>query len=416
MQEVQQSCKIERFNGLLTIEKNKSLKLLTTFKIGGLARFYAEIADTNDLPEALDFAEKEHLPALILGGGSNMLVSDRGFPGLVLHIANRGIEVEEQDDDVLLRIASGEVWDDVVGFAVERGLWGIENLSRIPGQAGAVAVQNVGAYGREIKDVLSSVDVFDRRPRANDSRSIQSDSIESPFFQTLTNSECKFQYRKSIFNTTEKERYVICSTTLRLSKKPRRELSYPDVKKWFEARHETEPEASLSEIRHAIRSIRDKKFPFPAESVEGNAGSFFKNAVLTEQEYAETNKQIEHHAPEFLERLHTIRARSTGNAGGGTANGAEIKIPTAFLLELCGFKGFRKGNVQLNPTQPVIVLNETGNATAKEVMELVQEVRAIVKEKTGVWLFTEPELIGFGESDLRKYGFLDLEIERYLSK
>ena len=350
------------------IEHDRMLKSLTTFKIGGPARFFTEVSDPVMLPELLDAAKKEQMPVLILGGGSNMLVSDDGFPGFAIHLTNKGILIREEDEtEADLWIGSGEVWDDAVKYAAEHGLWGIENLSRIPGQAGAVAVQNVGAYGQEIKDVLLQVVVYDREKRT---------------FRNLSKTQCEFSYRKSIFNSTERERYVIISTTLRLSKVPKRNLSYPDVKKWFEGN----PEPSILEIRAAIKAIRDKKFPFPAESIEGNAGSFFKNSVLTEQEYQSLEHSFEKNLPEHLERLKTIRSRSAGT---------EIKIPTAFILESCGLKGFQMGNVQLNPAQPVIVLNVTGNATAAEVMALVAEVRRIVKEKTGLHISIEPELIGF---------------------
>ena len=340
-------------------EENRPLKLLTTFKIGGPARFFAEISDPVELQEAFEFAETRNLPVLILGGGSNMLVSDRGFEGLVIHVSNHGITPVPQEvslcSDSEIRVASGEVWDDIVKFAVEHNLWGIENLSRIPGRTGAVAVQNVGAYGQEIKDVLVNVEVFDRATKA---------------FRTLSNEECQFTYRKSIFNTTEKSRYVILYTTLRLSKVPNPNLSYPDVKKWFDGN----PAPSLHEIRYAIKEIRDKKFPFPAESIEGNAGSFFKNSVLTKEEYEKLENKFAQNLPEHVERLKAIRARSEGT---------EIKIPSAFIFEACGLKGFRRGDVQLNPTQPVIVLNVTGEATANEVLSLVCEVRATAEERRG---------------------------------
>ena len=372
---------------MLPIVQNRPIKPLTTFKIGGPARYFIEITDPDQLGDAFEFAESRKLPILVLGGGSNMLISDRGFDGLVIHVMKSGIEVTQMSgDDTLLRIRSGEIWDDIVKFAVENDLWGIENLSRIPGRKGAVAVQNVGAYGQEIKDVLVNVEVFDRKTKT---------------FQTLSNEECKFSYRKSVFNTTEKNRYIILYTTLALSATPKRNLSYPDVKKWFEG----SPEPSLAKIREAIKTIRDRKFPFPAESIEGNAGSFFKNSLLTEDQYANLERQFEENLPEYLERLSMIRAHSQS---------LEIKIPSAFILEACGLKGFRRGNVQLNPTQPVVVLNVTGEATADEVLSVVKEIRAIIEEKTGLHLYSEPELIGFTAEELRGYGFNQDEISRYI--
>lgn len=334
-----------------------------------------------------------------------MLVSDRGFDGLVIHIANRGIvaqtlvcdsapgsQTEEASPTMCatLRIASGEVWDDVVKFAVSHEFWGIENLSRIPGRAGAVAVQNVGAYGQEIKDVLVNVEVFDRTTKT---------------LQILSNEACKFSYRKSIFNTTEKNRYIILYTTLVLSTTPKRNLSYPDVKKWFEEN----PEPSLREIREAIKTIRDRKFPFPAESVEGNAGSFFKNSIISLEQFENLRDHFERNIPEQIERLLKYVPSSLN-----PHPSSFLKIPSAFILESCGLKGFQRGNVQLNPTQPVVVLNVTREATADEVLSVVKEVREIVEEKTGLHLYTEPELIGFSAEELRGYGFNEDEIKRYI--
>ena len=362
---------------MLHIAHDRTLKSYTTFKIGGPAREFVEVSTPAELKEALDYADSHSLNVLVLGGGSNMLVSDSGYDGLVIHLLNRGIDIME-GEETLLRAASGEVWDDVVRFAVERELWGIENLSRIPGQAGAFAVQNVGAYGREANDVIVSVDVFDRTDGT---------------FKTLTNPDCGFSYRKSIFNTTDRGRYVILSTTIRLSREPMRVLNYPDLQKVFASN----PFPSIREIREAIIKIRDTKFPFPAESIEGNAGSFFKNSLLDGDEYRALEATIARVLPDSLERLKSIAKRSSEQT--------RIKIPTAFILEISGLKGFGHGNVQLNPTQPVILLNKTANATAKEVLQLVAEVRAIVKTKTGLSLQTEPEMIGFTDQELSSAGF-----------
>lgn len=363
------------------------LKNYTTFKIGGPAKAFAELTHPDELPELLSYARAEGLPLLVQGGGSNMLVSDRGFDGLIIHISNRGIERQDEgESDVLLRIGSGEVWDDVVKYAVDRELWGIENLSRIPGRMGAFAVQNVGAYGPEAKDVVVEVEVYDLKENA---------------FRILTAAECNFSYRKSIFNTTEKGRYVILNTTLRLSRVPRPNIGYPDVKKRFEG---TEYPA-IADIRQAIKEIRDAKFPFPAESIEGNAGSFFKNSVIDQAQYDDLLEHFRKNLPQHVERLEQIRHKFPTEEG--------IKIPSAFIMEICELKGFTLGNVQLNPTQPVVVLNKNGNATAHEVLTLVQRVRQIVQEKTGLHLYTEPEFIGFTSDDLAAYGFNAEELARY---
>jgi UDP-N-acetylmuramate dehydrogenase len=288
---------------------------------------------------------------------------------------------------VLLRVSSGEVWDDVVKFAVEREYWGVENLSRIPGQAGSVPVQNVGAYGVEAKDVVVSVEVFDRVDNS---------------VKMILSEDCGFAYRTSIFNTTHKGRYIILSMMLKLSKLPNPKLGYPDVIKRFDIH----AHPSLNEIRQAIIEIRDGKFPFPAESIEGNAGSFFKNPLLTEHEFLALEKMFEQNTPNALDKLRSIRNRFP------LADG--VKIHGAFILEACELKGFAFGQAMLNPAQPVVVLNKTGNARALDVLSLVREVRRIVRERTGLHLITEPELIGFSETELRYYGFNEVEIERYI--
>ena len=316
-----------------------------------------------------------------------MLVSDLGVKAVVLRVSNRGIEkIDDSDSSVTLRVGSGEVWDDVVKYAKEHELWGIENLSRIPGRAGALAVQNVGAYGAEASQVIINVEVFDRKTGE---------------LVTLANRDCGFSYRKSIFNTSDKDRYVILSTTLHLSKTPLPNLSYPDLKRRFESNSSP----ILADIRQAIKEIRDAKFPFPDESIEGNAGSFFKNSVLNDLEYQDLERHFIQYLPDQLERLQHIRNKFP------LANG--IKIPSAFILDACGLKTYELGNAKLNPTQPVVVLNANGNASASEVLTLVMEVRALVKAKTGLHLFTEPEFIGFTADQLRNFGFIDSEIARY---
>jgi UDP-N-acetylmuramate dehydrogenase len=363
------------------------LKKYTTFKIGGPATAFAEINDPAELPELISYASSEKWPMLVLGGGSNLLVSDRGYEGLILHIGNKGIEQrDENEQDVLLRVGSGEVWDKVVKYAVDKELWGIENLSRIPGRMGAFAVQNVGAYGPEAKDVVVEVEVYD---------------LKENEFKVLSNEECRFSYRKSVFNTTEKGRYIIFNTTIRLSRLAKPNIGYPDVKKRFDGIESP----AIADIRQAIKEIRDAKFPFPEESVEGNAGSFFKNSVIDQAQYDDLLAQFRKNLPHFVERLEQIRHKFP------TAEG--IKIPSAFIMEVCELKGFTMGNVQLNPTQPVVVLNKNGNASSHEVLTLVKEVRRIVKEKTGLHLYTEPEFIGFTADDLVQYGFNDEELERY---
>ncbi len=366
----------------LAIRANEPLKPWTTFKIGGPAKFFVEAETPEDFRRAISFARNRELAIFILGGGSNLLVSDSGFDGLVIHPAGKGVTVEPAESGhVRLRVAAGEIWDHTVGLAVERELWGIENLSHIPGQAGAALVQNIGAYGQQISDVLESAEVIE---------------IESGNVHTLNASECGFGYRRSIFNSTARNQFVILSLTLRLNVRGRPNLGYPDVKAWFSERSNANP--SAAEIREAIIQIRDRKFPFPREEKGGNAGSFFKNLTLNEVDFhiLQTNLVRNFHGNE-IDRLDQIRSRSEG--------GAEIKVPTAFLIEICGLKRYQSGAAQVNVTQPLVLLNR-GGATAADVLAVAAHVRRTIYLRTGMNIELEPELVGFDRREIQKlFGF-----------
>ena len=372
---------------MIDIQTNHSLKEYTTFKIGGPAVAFADIFSYEDLKEYISYAKKNNLPLLPIGGGSNMLVDDIGVYAAVAHISNTGIEkVEENDGTVVLKISSGENWDDIVAYAVENNWWGIENLSHIPGSMGAFSVQNVGAYGQEASQVIVSVEAYD---------------LKEEKVAIIQGDQCGFSYRKSIFNTTEKGRYVIFFTTIRLSKISSPVITYPDLKKRFE-----NEEPTLENIRRAVTEIRDTKFPYPNGPVNGSAGSFFKNNVLTIEKYEELETHFEKNLLEHLPRLREIRHKFPESQG--------VKIPSAFIIEACGLKGFQVGGVRLHTAQPVVILNASGEAKARDVLSLIQHVRERVFELTGLHLYTEPELIGFTAEDLQKYGFREDEIERYV--
>lgn len=356
----------------MKIEENISLRELTTFRIGGPARYFVRLENQEDLPEIVKFAKEKNLKIFVLGGGSNILVSDQGFDGLVIHPTMTGIEkVSEDDKRVVLKFGAGENWDEAVAYSVDQGWWGIENLSHIPGNSAAVVVQNVGAYGEEISSVFKSVEVLD---------------METLKLKSLTRAECKFTYRHSIFNTTAKNRYIILSVTLELSKKSNPILTYSDVKRYFEENTSIEP--TLLEIRKAIITIRDRKFPFPKNAVNGSAGSFFRGPIITKGKLEEIKEKIKNEfgddsanrIPKMKDSLEVLQG---------------YKTPTAFLIEHAGLRGFQIGGAKVHDLQPAIVLNATGEATAADVMALAKHIKQTIKEKFGVELEIEPELIGF---------------------
>jgi UDP-N-acetylmuramate dehydrogenase len=351
----------------MEIQENVLLAPYTTFKIGGQARYFCIVKDQFDALEAYEFAQKHKLDVFILGGGSNLLVSDQGFNGLVIKVVNKGIEIlSEEENKVLLKVASGEVWDEAVAFAVNNNWWGMENLSHIPGSTGAIAVQNVGAYGQEASKIITEVSVFDT----------QTHQIIS-----ISNADCGFAYRQSIFNTTQKGRYIIFHIVFSLSKIPRPILSYRDLQSKFAG-----ASPSLEEIRQAVIEIRDKKFPFPVQAKNGNAGSFFKNPILTQQEY---------------KNLLNVLGKNFGAAAGENLQkkkfeeNGQIKIPAAYLIDICGLKDLQSGGAAINKNQPLVIVNQSGSATAAEVLALAEKVKTEVNRKTGISLKFEPEFLGF---------------------
>ncbi|HYV33237.1 MAG TPA: UDP-N-acetylmuramate dehydrogenase [Candidatus Limnocylindria bacterium] len=351
----------------MQILENVILAPYTTFKIGGPAKFFCVVKDQFEALTAYEFAKQKNLKTLVLGGGSNILVSDKGFDGLVVKIVNKGIEiVSETQSRIQLRVASGEVWDEVVSFAVKNNWWGLENLSHIPGSTGAIAVQNVGAYGKEASEIIESVTVF---------------NTESRNILNLSNRECNFTYRSSIFNSTQKGKYIIFYINFNLEKNGQANLSYRDLKAKFGTK-----QPSIGEVRDAVIEIRDTKFPFPTTAVKGNAGSFFKNPILNKEEYDRLKETIaKNFADAKAEELEKKRF----------SEGSQVKVPAAFLMDICQLKQLESGGAAINLNQPLVIINQSGQATAADVLSLANKVKAEVQAKTGIELKFEPELIGF---------------------
>lgn len=369
----------------LRIQTNVLLKPYTTFKIGGPARYFAEIATPQDLTQALAFGRAERASIFILAGGSNVVISDRGFDGLVLHPVNDGLTVASEDaETVTLRVTAAETWDKVVAAAVEGGWWGIENLSHIPGQTGAALVQNIGAYGAELAEVFESAEVME---------------LTTEEVRTLGREDCGLAYRRSIFNNSHqghkgrKGQFYILGLTLRLARQGRPKLDYPDVQAHFRERSIENP--TLDEIRQAIIAIRNRKFPFPREERGGNVGSFFKNLLLSEKEY----QALEHSFRKHFSAGEVSKLQAIKNKFPATGR---IKIPTAFLMDVCGLKESEAGRVKVNPGQPLVLLNQ-GGATADDVLKLAGHVRRAIHSKTGMTVEIEPELVGFTPDEVAGY-------------
>lgn len=331
------------------MSENVSLKLLNTFGVEVKARKFALINSVNDLQEISDLFTPEN-QVLILGSGSNILFT-KDYNGLILKnkLAGKTI-ISETEEEVFLNVSGGEDWSELVDFTVEKGWGGIENLSLIPGTVGAAPVQNIGAYGVELKDALIGLEAFD---------------LQSAEIHQFANVDCEFGYRSSIFKTKLKGRFFILNILLRLSKKPVLKLDYAPLKKMFNER-EVE-EVSVKEVSEAVKQIRRSKLPDPGEI--GNAGSFFKNPVVP-------FSKIEELIIEFPEMPFY------------KVDDENYKIAAGWLIEKSGWKGKRFGDAGVHEKQALVLVNY-GGATGSEIHELSQEIVFVIKSKFGINLECE---------------------------
>ncbi|MFY9746923.1 MAG: UDP-N-acetylmuramate dehydrogenase [Acidobacteriaceae bacterium] len=328
----------------------------TTFGIGGVARYFVEATDEAMALEAVRYARENHLPLFVLGGGSNVLVSDEGFPGVVLHIAIMGVE----QDGNHFRVAAGENWDGFVALAIERGYGGVECLAGIPGTVGGTPVQNVGAYGQEVSTTITTVRILDRNHLT---------------FGELPAATCGFSYRRSIFNSTHRDRFIVTRVVYRLRPKAFPVISYPDLKRYFGDRQDT---PTLAEAAAAVREIRHQKGMLLVEGDPDcrSAGSFFKNPVVAQAQYD------------------AIVARASAAIPCYPGPRGLVKIPAAALLEQSGFqKGFTLGQAGLSCKHTLALINR-GGASAAEIGALRDLIVATVEKRFGVRLEPEPVWVG----------------------
>jgi UDP-N-acetylmuramate dehydrogenase len=339
----------------IKVEKKVPLKNHTTLGVGGEAEFFVTVTDDAELVEAVAFAKEKALPLYILGGGSNALVSDKGLKGLVIKMASKGIKEVEDGDITLVTAEGGEDLDDVVAFTVEHGLYGIENLSYIPGTVGASPVQNVGAYGVEVKDVLSLVRVL---------------NTETGLFEELSNSDCKFSYRDSLFKTALGKKYVVTQVTFALSLSPLLKLEYKDLAALFPSSQST---PSLHEVRDAVIAIRAGKFPNWREI--GTAGSFFKNPTVTNEVYRRLRIEYPELPGYQVDETHT-------------------KLSLGWILDkVLQVRGYTEGKVATYEKQALVLTAQRG-ATGEEITKFADAIIEKIKNKIGVeveWEVTKME-------------------------
>ncbi|MFO0703044.1 MAG: UDP-N-acetylmuramate dehydrogenase [Candidatus Andersenbacteria bacterium] len=363
----------------MKIQENISLAPLTTFNVGGPARYFVDVADEFDLRNALTFAKENTLPVLILGGGSNVLISDEGWPGLVVHVALRGLDAKLDGEAVHVTAAAGEPWDSVAKRACDEGWIGIEALSGIPGSVGGAVVQNAAAYGQALQDVVESV------------RAVE---VASGEVREFTNADCAFRYRDSRFKTDEDGRWALVSVTLKLAASGPASFGTREppasLARWF--RERTTP-ATPADVRNAVLDIRESKGMVIMEGRErfASVGSFFKNPHVTPAQV----QKVEAAAT----KLDTDKAERLKPWSWPQQDGT-VKLSAAFLIEYTPFtKGYVRGKVGISPRQPLALIN-LGGATAQDVLGLAQNVQEAVRKTFGVELEPEVKLVGFTNNPL----------------
>lgn len=344
----------------MEFQQHIPLAPFTTLGIGGPARWFATARTEDDVAEAVQFAKEHALPLFVLGGGSNLLVADAGFPGLVLHMAIAGTVLETLPDGAsLLRAGAGEDWDALVQFAVEQDLAGMECLAGIPGTVGGTPVQNVGAYGQEVAQTIRSVRCFDRHTST---------------YVELSNDACSFAYRTSLFNTTARNRYIVTRVDFALTPRGLPRLSYADLRRRFgEGEMPT-----LRAVADAVRSIRRTKSMLVEASDPNSrsAGSFFQNPVVTEAILAEVA-----HATGI--EVADVPHWPAGGEG-------RIKLPAAWLLEHAGFvRGYAMGRAGISTNHTLALINR-GDCTAREIESLRDRIMDTVRRQFGITLQQEP--------------------------
>ncbi len=354
------------YSGKVNPQEQVALAPFTTFKIGGPARFFFRATTEPELLQAVRFAQDRQIPLFALGGGSNLVVADSGFPGLVVQVALEGEpRVEHKVDSVLYHVPAGFDWDDLVRITCDRGLSGIECLAGIPGMVGGSPIQNIGAYGQEVAQTIASVRVLDR---------------ESLSFHSLSAAECGFGYRQSRFNSSAHGRFLITETTFRFDRRARPNLTYAELKQLFAGRLDPAP----SEVYDAVRSIRARKGmvidPNCPDPDTRSAGSFFKNPVVT---------------PDLFASVAAGVGAEPADIPHWPAPSNRIKLAAAWLIERAGFpRGFELGPVAISSRHTLALTNRTGDATCADLLRLRDLIIAETTRRFGIPLEQEPVFLG----------------------
>lgn len=347
------------FHMALEIQHNIPLTPLTTIKLGGIAQHYVQCSSTEDIVEALAYAQEHSLAVHILGGGSNTIFPDAGFQGLVIHIQLRGITTQQDGDSVILTAQAGENWDDVVTYTIQNNLQGIECLSGIPGSTGGTPYQNVGAYGQEVAQTITCVVAINRTTR---------------MAQEFSGEECAFAYRTSRFKTTDKDNYIITAVSFRLTPNGTPTLRYPELQQAVGDTVASGKEG-LMQVRNAVLALRKKK-SMALDANDPNTiscGSFFTNPIVSASAFSDLQQRAGQDVPAY-------------------AAGDDFKLSAAWLIEHAGFtKGMKHGNVGISEHHSLALVNAGGTAT--ELLDFARSIQDAVHSTFGIRLEFEPVVV-----------------------
>lgn len=352
---------------MIRVQTDVPLAPWSTLAVGGPARWFVEAASEGDVCAALEWAETRHVPVHILGGGSNVVIADAGFAGLVVRIAIAGIDSHAEGSSVVFRVGSGEPWDPFVAHAVEASCAGVECLSGVPGLVGGTPIQNVGAYGQDVSETIRGVRAIDR---------------SAGRVLTLTAAECGFGYRTSRFKHTDAGRFVVTGVEFVLTRGGAPRIAYADVVQYFERESAGLP--ALPDVRRAILEIRRRKGMVIEEGNPANksVGSFFVNPVVTSAHFARIQSTLPPDTP--------VPHYAAGDG--------HVKIPAAWLIEQAGFaRGSVHGRVGMSPFQSQAIVN-LGDASSAEIVTLAAAVKRAVWNMFRITLVPEPVFVGFGEN------------------
>ncbi|WP_445735501.1 UDP-N-acetylmuramate dehydrogenase [Mariniflexile sp.] len=337
----------------MKIEQSISLKPYNTFGIHATASYFVSVSTIEELKQILSL--KKYPKKLILGGGSNMLLT-QNFEGLVIHVNLKGIEIVSEDENfVLVKAAAGENWHEFVMYCINNDFGGVENLSLIPGNVGTAPIQNIGAYGVELKDTFESCEAI---------------SVETQLLETFNKQDCHFDYRNSIFKNEAKGNYIITNVTFKLSKQNHKlHINYGTIASELEVMHIKNP--TIQDISKAVISIRESKLPNP--KVIGNSGSFFKNPVVSKTHYHKLLQNFED-MPSY------------------PISGDDVKIPAGWLIEKAGFKGKRFGDYGVHKNQALVLVNY-GNAKGSDILDLSQLIQKTIEQLFGIYIEAEVNIL-----------------------